>query len=140
MSDQLIFLPVFVQICLILSLYLILLQRKRVAVKNRDFDKERVKLHDDGWPEPVEKVNKNITNQFQIPMLFFVLVGVLWMLGAVTVFEQVIAWLFVVSRLVHSYIHTGSNYVPWRAFAFAFGVLMVLILLISATISVFVGL
>ena len=33
----------------------------------------------------------------------------------------VLAWLFVLSRLAHSYIHLGSNYPPHRLYAFAAG-------------------
>ena len=137
MSDKLIFLPILVQIALVLYLYYLLLQRKLVAIRTKDFDKERIKLHDDGWPEPVEKVNKNITNQFQIPILFFVLIGILWMLGSITIFDHIVAWLFVISRLVHSYIHTGANTQPLRRNVFTAGYFMVALLLISAAISVF---
>ena len=37
-----------------------------------------------------------------------------------------LAWLFVLSRLVHAYIHTGTNYVRHRFNAFAAGVFILL--------------
>ena len=37
-----------------------------------------------------------------------------------------LAWLFVLSRLVHAYIHTGTNYISHRFNTFAVGVVVLL--------------
>ena len=64
-----------------------------------------------------------------MPVLFFVLTLALFARGSVDLLALAIAWLFVASRLVHSYIHIGSNYVPNRTRVFTVGVLCVLVLL-----------
>ncbi|MNC97232.1 hypothetical protein D3C83_148270 [compost metagenome] len=48
-----------------------------------------------------------------------------------TLLEAVLAWLFVVSRYVHAFIHLTSNHVIRRFFAFATGATIVLVLWIE---------
>ncbi|MFA6444542.1 MAG: MAPEG family protein, partial [Sterolibacterium sp.] len=89
-------------------------------------DTARRALHDDAWPESVMKINNNIRNQFELPILFYVLTIVLWQLKETGALAQSLAWLFVASRCVHAYIHTGSNYVPARRKVFMFGCVVVM--------------
>jgi hypothetical protein len=74
------------------------------------------------------KINNNIRNQFELPVLFYVLTIVLWRLGETGTLALMVAWLFVASRIAHAYVHTGANYVPVRRRIFTFGWLVVLIM------------
>jgi hypothetical protein len=132
-SDHIsIFLPVVVQILLTLVVFVALGVAKGRALKTGAVDEKRRALFEDAWPESVIKINNNIRNQFQLPVLFYVLAIVLWLLGAAGVFAVVVAWLFVLSRVVHAYIHIGINYVPARRRAFMFGAGMVMIMAVQA--------
>jgi hypothetical protein len=135
MSQQLIFLPVFVQVLVTLYAYVLLGIAKPRAARAGLVDEARRALHDDAWPDSVRQINNNIRNQFELPVLFYVLVIVLWATGAADLFAQAVAWLFALSRIVHVRIHTGSNYVPRRRRVFMFGVLMVAILLVMAVVA-----
>lgn len=132
-----IFVPLLAQILLTLIVYIGLAVAKSRAVKQGQVDPTRRALHDDAWPESVQKLNNNIRNQFEVPVLFYVLVVVLFQLGASGAVPQVLAWLFVLSRIAHAYIHTGSNYVPARRAVFMFGCLVVLAMLVVAAMAVF---
>jgi len=138
MTDKLIFLPALVQVLLTLALYVMLLRVKIAAFKNKEVDKSRVMLHDDAWPPSVIKVNNNITNQFHVPMLFFALITIIYVTNTVTLFDHAVAWIFVLSRIAHSYIHIGPNTQPLRRQTFTASVAMVFLLLISAAVSLFV--
>lgn len=127
-GSSLIFVPVVGQVLLTLGVYASLARAKAKALRAGEVDEARRGLHDDAWPESVLKINNNIRNQFELPVLFYVLVIVLWLLGAAGAFAQLVAWLFFLSRLVHAYIHLGSNYVPYRRKAFMFGAVMLMIL------------
>ena len=102
MQDSPILLPLLVQVLLTLVLYAALALAKARALKAGQVDLERRALHDDAWPESVMKISNNIRNQFQLPVLFYVLVIVLWQLGESGVLVQALAWLFVRSRIVHA--------------------------------------
>ena len=135
--STLIFLPVLAQVLLTIVVYFGLAAAKARALKEGSVDLERRALRDDAWPEDVQKINNNIRNQFEVPVLFYVLVVVLYQLNATGVLPQGLAWLFVASRVVHAWIHTGSNYVPARRAVFTFGVFVVLAMLCLAVLSVF---
>jgi hypothetical protein len=139
MSRDLILLPALLQILLTLSVYLALNVAKARALRAGQVDPVRRGLHDDAWPDAVLKVNNNIRNQFELPVLFYVLVLMLWSLDAAGVAAQALAWGFALSRIAHAWVHTHSNYVPLRRRIFVLGVVLVLALLVLVAIRVATG-
>ena len=136
MDNKLIFLPVIVQILLTIIVFVALVIVKSRAVKLGQVDLEKRALHPDAWPDSVLKVSNNINNQFETPVLFYALTIMLWALNAVDVFALAYAWGFVVTRIVHAYIHTGSNIVAARRKVFTIGCIFLLLLTILALKSV----
>ena len=122
--------PVLAQVLLTLIMFIILGVRKAKAVKSGKVNRKQVALNNREWPEDVLKVSNNIANQFEIPVLFYVLCLVLYSLNAVAMFAIILAWLFVLSRFAHAYVHIGSNYVPMRLRLFLLGCLVVIAMLI----------
>jgi hypothetical protein len=121
MNNNYIFFPVIIQILLTLWLYIYLGIAKSKALKLGEVDEERRSLHNDAWPDSVLQVNNCIRNQFEVPVLFYVLIGIIWSIQAVNVYVHVAAWVFVLTRIGHAIIHTGSNYVPIRRKLFMAG-------------------
>ena len=132
MSKDLIFLPVLIQVLLTIKQYILLLIAKKKAVAAGEVDLERRGLYDDAWPVSVIKINNSIRSQYEIPVLFYVLVGILWALDAIGPIAHALAWVFVLSRFAHAYIHTGSNFVPHRLRFFSLGVFSVILLALLA--------
>ena len=126
MDPKLIFWPVVVQIALTAYMYIRLKNVKVEAVKAGGLDRQKLALHPEAWPDSVLKVNNNLRNQFEAPVLFYVVTIIVFVLGAVNPVTLGLAWLFVLSRLVHAYIHTGPNIVKHRLKAFTVGVVAVL--------------
>jgi hypothetical protein len=114
MENNYIFVPVIIQVALTLWLYIYLAIAKSRAVKLGEVDEDRRALHDDAWPDSVLQINNCIRNQFEVPLLFYVLIVILWSIGSANIYVHVAAWVFVLSRIGHAFIHTGSNYVPLR--------------------------
>jgi hypothetical protein len=121
MSRNLIFVPVLVQVLLTLGIYVRLIKVKIRAMKAGEVDMARRALHEDAWPESVLQINNNIRNQFELPVLFYVMAFALWALDSVHWAALAAASLFVLSRIAHAVIHLGSNYVPNRRRAFTVG-------------------
>lgn len=128
MNKNIIFLPVLVQILLTIIVFVRLGVVKSNAVKLDQVDLEKRALHSDAWPDDVLKVSNNINNQFETPVLFYALAIMLWALDAVDVYALLFAWGFAITRIVHAYIHTGSNYVPARRGVFTVGCVFLLLL------------
>ena len=136
MNRNLVFLPMLVQILLTIMIFVYLGIAKSKAVKLGQVNLEKRSLHTDSWPDYVLKISNNINNQFETPVLFYALVLMLWALNAVDSYAMVFAWGFVVTRIVHAYIHTGSNIVPVRRAVFSVGCIFLLVLTILCFKSV----
>ena len=139
MGPNVILLALLCQVALTLALYVALIIEKGRATKAGLVDLARRALHDDAWPESVMKINNNIRNQFEVPVLFYVVTIVLWQLGEVGWLAQGLAWAFVASRVVHTIIHTGVNYVPLRRKVFTFGYLVLLAMAVLVVWRVLAG-
>ena len=83
----------------------------------------KVALSREPWPEHEKRVANTLDNQFQLPVLFYVAVG-LALYFTPTWLEVVLAWLFVLSRIVHAVIFATRNRVYRRFFAYTFGYTM----------------
>lgn len=137
MQAKTLFLPVIVQVFLTMAMYIRLAKAKKNALQAGEINESRRALYDDAWPESVIKVNNNIRNQFELPVLFYVLCMVLWALNATHVVIHALAWLFVASRFVHAMIHTGTNVVAIRRKVFTLGFFILVAMAVCAVVMVF---
>lgn len=80
----------------------------------------KVALSREPWPEHEKRVSNAFDNQFQLPLLFYVAAGLSLYFGTIWI-EVVLAWLFVVSRIIHTVIFVTRNRVYRRFFAYTFG-------------------
>jgi hypothetical protein len=56
--------------------------------------------------------------------------------GAVNVFTVTLAWLFILFRYIHAYVHLTSNKIRWRNMSFRVGLLILLILWIAFALHI----
>ncbi len=82
-----------------------------------------IALHKEAWPERSQLVANALANQFEVPVLFFV-AALLSLYFGPTLIEMLFAWLFVISRYVHAYIHVTTNHVVHRFSVYAAGVVI----------------
>lgn len=132
MTRDWIFVPVIVQVLMTLLIYVRLIKVKIREIRAGRVDKTRSALHEEAWGDAVLQINNNIRNQFELPVLFYVMAAVLWAMDSVNGLAIAAAFLFVLSRIAHALIHLGSNYVPNRRRTFTVGwwVLMFMALLV----------
>ncbi len=132
MDPKQIFWPVLVQILLTVVGFMLMGVQKAKAVKANDVDMTKTALNNDAWPEYVMKVTNNVRNQFQVPLLFYVICFVFYSINAVTTTVLYLAWAFVITRIIHAYIHMSSNYVPARFRVFTLGFVILVVMTVFA--------
>jgi len=140
MSTTVILVPVLMQVLLTLLLFIRLGVEKSKASAAGGVDRHKAALHYDAWPDAVLKVSNNIRNQFETPILFYVLAIVFCLLNEVDLIVLGLAVVYVASRYIHAWVHTSSNYVPWRLRSFMLGAVVLLILLFIAMTRLLVSL
>ena len=128
MSIQAVLLPVFVQVALTFLLlywqgYVRVGHTRRGEVKIRD-----IALRQPNWPEHATQLSNAFINQFEIPVLFYALVAFALLTRKADLLFVVMSWVFVLSRLMHAFIHTTSNRVSRRFFAYSVGTVTLLIM------------
>ena len=137
MQIQCVIAAVCVQVFMTLCLYLVLLKAKIQAYKEGKVDQDRVRIHMDGWPDKVVQINNNLTNQYQLPVLFYVLTVSAMALGYIDWPWVALSWGFVLSRVVHMIEHVGRNKVKVRMRAFIVGTVAVTSMVILLAYDVF---
>lgn len=79
-------------------------------------------------PDELVVIGNHMNNQFQIPIIFFVVGTLAIAMKTVSTLTLVLAVIFIVSRLMHSYVFLTSNHPLNRAKFYAIGLLTVTIM------------
>ncbi|MFL5163811.1 MAG: MAPEG family protein [Microvirga sp.] len=124
MSITAILLPVYVQVALTFILLLWMGSSRLSSLRAGEVKVKDVALGERNWPSRILQVQNAYHNQFELPVLFYVLVTLGLFTRKADMLFVVMSWMFVTSRLVHAAIHTTSNKVALRFQAFVVGVLI----------------
>ena len=128
MSIQAVLLPLFVQVLLTFAL-LFWMERVRVgAIRRGEVQLRDIALREQNWGKRETQVANAYHNQLELPLLFYVLTILAWITKQADLLFVVLAWVFVVLRLLHATIHVTSNQVRRRYAAFAAGVIVLVIM------------
>jgi hypothetical protein len=121
MSDAAMIAPVFVHVVLVVALVIVTGRGRVAAVQAGEVRLKDIALDSSKWPARLRKLGNNYQNQFELPVLFYAAVALLVATGLADGVSLILAWGFVASRLVHSFIQVGTNDVVHRFYAFAAG-------------------
>lgn len=103
-------------------LYSMFLKRKK-AVVSKEIDYKFFKAYKraEALPDHLIIAGRHADNQFQVPPIFMITVVLLLTFPVVSTLTVIFAWIFVFSRMLHTYIHLGSNKPLRRAQAYMLG-------------------
>jgi hypothetical protein len=127
MSVQMILLPLFVQVLLTIVLILNLAFRRRRAFADGTRWQD-ISLREPNWPKDCIAANNAFTNQFEIPVLFYVLTILALITKQADLIFVVMAWIFVLMRVLQAGVFLTTNHVPTRGMFFGIGVIVLVIM------------
>lgn len=139
MSLKAVLLPAFVQVVLIFAMLFRTGYLRAQAIRTGETRIKDIALGQPNWPEMATQVANSYANQFQIPVLYLLLVAMVLPLHMADSVFVGMSWLFVVLRLAHAYVHITSNYVPRRFKLFVAGVIVVMLMWIIFAVRVLMG-
>lgn len=128
MSIQAILIPMFVQVGLTFVLLFWMGALRFQALRLGQVDAEKVRLREPHWPPRVLQVANAYHNQLELPVLFYVVVLLALHTGTLDVVVLVLSWMFVLSRLVHAYVHVTTNRLDRRTGVFGVGAVALLLI------------
>ena len=119
MSLQMVLLPVFVLVGL-----LGMASARTRALSSREINFKDIALGQQNWPLRATQIGNCFKNQFELPVLFYVLIALALPLRRADLFIVLMSWVFVVTRFAHAGIFVTSNNVGRRSMAWFAGVLV----------------
>lgn len=121
MSVTSLLLPVFVQVALTFGLMTWMAALRVRAIRTRAVRPKDIALRQSNWPERATQVANSFHNQLELPVLFYVLVAFILITRTNSDVFVILAWIYVLTRFIHAFIHTGANEVDKRFYAMAAG-------------------
>jgi hypothetical protein len=127
MSVQMILLPLFAQVLLTIALGLHLAVRRRMAFAAGTRWQD-IALREPNWPKDAIIAHNAYLNQFEIPVLFYVLTILALITKQADLLFVILAWIFVAMRYGQALVFVTTNHVPIRGAFFGIGVLVLAIM------------
>ncbi len=137
MTQESILLPVFALggFTFFISLWMAKLRFK--AIKQGDLNRRYYELNR-GYepPDYLVKVSRNFENLLEIPVLFYVVALMIYITKQTDFIYLSLAWLYVGSRFIHSYIHTTYNNVRHRMIPFLLGGMILIVIWLRLFVAI----
>lgn len=124
MSVQVVLLPVFVLVGLTFALLLWMGGARRQALVGGETKIRDIALGQQNWPARTTQIGNSFANQFELPLLFYVLIALALPLRHADLVMVLLSWVFVVTRFAHAGIFVTSNDLRHRSLAWFAGALV----------------
>ena len=128
MSVQMVLLPVFVLVGLAFALLLWMAGARRGALVGGQTKIRDIALGQPNWPARATQIGNCYRNQFELPVLFYILIALALPLRHADLVIVMLSWVFVVTRFAHAGIFVTSNDLGRRSMAWFAGVLVLLVM------------
>jgi len=139
MSLQAVLLPLFVEVILTFVLMLQMGALRRADYSSGAVKADDIALREPRWPQRTTQAANAFSNQFELPVLFYVLTILAWDTRHAGIVFVVLAWIFVICRVLQAYIHVTSNVVRYRGLFYSIGALVLMIMWALFIIEVLTG-
>jgi len=139
MSLQMVLLPLFVEVILTFALLFWLAPLRAHDFRSGLVREEDIGLRQPNWSKPALQVQYSFSNQFELPVLFYVLTILAYVTHHAGILFVVLAWVFVIFRLFQAYVHVTNNKVRLRGLFFGISALALAIMWVVFIIEILTG-
>jgi hypothetical protein len=132
-------LPVFVEVLLAFILLGLMGKVRSESITRGEIRTEDIALDNRNYTARARQFGNSFSNQFELPMLLFVLIAFILITRVGDLLLLILAWVFVISRIAHAYVHTTSNDVNWRFRAYGVGAIVLFVMWLIFAIKILTG-
>ncbi|GAB5483209.1 MAG: hypothetical protein Pars92KO_29660 [Parasphingorhabdus sp.] len=120
MTDAQIIYPMFAMFLLTGLVFISLFRARSSAVARGDIKPSHFLTYSDYQKEAPRTLtlSRHFSNMFETPVLFYTVCLAIIVSDAIHPVLVGLAWTYVAMRVLHALIHTGSNNLRWRIFAY----------------------
>ena len=120
--------PLFVEVILTFALLFWAGALHRRDLRAGTVRPEDVALREPNWPKRSRQVSNAYSNQTELPILFYVLTILAYFSHHAGYLFLVLAWVFVVFRVLHAFVHVTSNRLNLRGALFGLGAVVLAVM------------
>jgi hypothetical protein len=139
MSIQAVLLPLFVEVILTFVLMLRMGALRSADYRSGVVTADKIALRQPNWPQLTTQTANSFSNQFELPVLFYVLTILSWDTRHAGVVFVVLAWIFVICRVLQAYVHVTGNNVTWRARFYSAGAVVLMVMWAIFIVEILTG-
>jgi hypothetical protein len=136
MAEKILLLAVVAQVALTLGVLFILGRRRLPLVAAKQIKVSDIAVKTDAWPLPAQLASNNFQNQFQLPVLFYVLAAVALATNQASMWLAIGGCIFVATRYAHTFIHITKNRVYRRFYVYVSGLLVLTALWLGFAVQI----
>jgi hypothetical protein len=140
MSIRMILLPLFVEVLLTFAVMLGMMYCRTTSLLCGETCFESIALREPNWPVRANQFAYSFANQFELPVLFYVLTILSIITHHADLLFVVMAWVFVAMRLLQALVHVTSNNVRVRGSYYGLGALVLVLMWIVFMVRIEFGL
>jgi hypothetical protein len=140
MTIPMILAPLFVQVLLTFAVMLGMMYCRTSALQRREVRLEQIALREPNWPLRATQFANAFSNQFELPVLFYVLTILAMMTRHADVLFVVLAWIFVAFRILQAFVHVTSNNVRYRGAFYGVSAIVLLVMWLIFIVKILLGL
>ena len=140
MSIATILAPLFVQVLLTFAVMFGMMGFRTSALHGGATRFEDIAMREPNWPRQAALCANAFSNQFELPVLFYVLTILAIFTKHADLLFVVLAWIFVAFRILQAYIHVTSNNVRFRGGYYFVAAIVLVIMWLIFIVKIMLGL
>jgi hypothetical protein len=139
-SIQFVLLPLFVQVTLTFALLFWMAGVNGSALRRGEVRWQDIALREANWPARNLQIRNAYLNQLELPILFYLLTLLAIATRHADLLFVLLAWVFVVLRVLQAFVHVTDNYVPRRGGLFIAGAIVLAVMWFIFMVRILLGL
>jgi hypothetical protein len=140
MSVQFVLLPLFVEVLLTFCVMFGMMYFRTSSIRRGETRFESIALREPNWPVRATQFANSYANQFELPLLFYVLTILEIMTHHADLIYVLLAWVFVILRVLQAGVHVTNNDVRFRGAFFGAGALVLFIMWVIYIVRIILAL
>ena len=140
MSMQFVLLPLFVEVLLTFGVMFGMMYFRTSTLRRGETRLADISLREPNWPRRATQFGYAFANQFELPVLFYVLTILVIITRHADLLFVLLAWIFVLMRVLQAVVHVTNNNVRMRGAYYGVGSLILFIMWIIYIVRIILAL
>jgi hypothetical protein len=140
MSTATILAPLFVQVLLTFAVMFGMMVFRTSALQGGTTRFEDIAMREPNWPHRAALFGNSFSNQFELPVLFYVLTILAIFTKHADLLFVVLAWIFVLFRILQAVVHITTNNVRFRGGYYGISAVVLVIMWLIFIVKIMLGL